>query len=470
MPQVEKVFKVLDTIRKHHMATLPRIQFAGKTHDFVFLKDLASAYRRISGQDLDQDWFLKVCLTRENPFTVCHILKPQAARGYTVLFDRDQPKENFAVAKAITLGVLADLKENRPIRAQSVGGYRLVDEGMDEPVPQRESGRAKAAVRTPFDSSEDSGGDSGTGPAPKTVPATAATTRYEFSDSSDDLSCTFKSPFEKTPVQPKSDIRASIALAFNDYPALSMETFQTAYCLRNGAMFDYRTESCPIPRHPHGNLSKFLRCFDDLLELWQGRKLFLLCRTQHSKGLAARRFRAFFKKRDDPLFRVGCETLLTTILGCPTTLVLEDFVDLFKAVYGSPMTVLGGSSPAEFISALQSPNLVLVKKGSLYNLTVLPLRSSEFVESFGREAHRHVQEAEEALLQGTPKLSREGEAGCMFFTAEEPAVAELLCLAERNVPRLVQAKLSEDRPLPRDGRWIFLQASLRLGEGRAFFQ
>lgn len=530
--ETKEVFKVLDQIAKNHMNAIPKIFYNHRTYDFVFLKDIATLYSKLSKKTLNLDWFLKNCYSKENPFIIYPVVKPSNGKGYSILVSRDSSSNNAALVQEMTKTITADLTKNNPLRVKTVRSKNnssdesdvfvignqskvknikqennsfwserdgLFSNELSKPIklnsnsshPNLEiKGKQETSLVTsqPQKNSKqttsvmwlDSSNDSELEILMSVKPQSEASNpqketkalHCDFSDSEEHITSTrFKSPLQiatTTSNDQLFQIKSKLISAFDDYPVISMDNFRIAFCAKNGIMFDYTKYPCPIPHHPHGNLSKFLNCFHELLELKTLRKLYILNKTQRIGNLSKARISAYIKPEDDPLYLLCSEALLTSILTTKTTLQLDDFVDLFTLVYKNPIKILCKSLPPhQFINNLRSPNLILVKKGEIYNLTVTPLRCESYVEWQPNNYHRKIIEIEQSILNGK-EITDEFKG--QFLVFEDRVPSNLMAIANCNVPRILQIKITDDlKDLNYEGAWIYLNSNLNFGNTKAFF-
>lgn len=540
---IKEVYTTLEKIAKNHLNQIPKVFYNGETYNFVFLKDVATVFKKLANKPLDVCWFLKHCITKENPFTVYPIHKPSNGRNYSILVSKKLPQSKFKFIDQIIQSIKEDLHSNKPLRVKAIQSYTVSDESSTDcsddfriisnnleskkKINEIENNKALPSfgpmlpVKTlneifntenldqSFTDKESSGNDSfssiskgnaknyGEKIAVKkwidddsdsltilessnfsnqknsfTVPNPKKTRTYDFSDSEDQevQSKHFKSPLIiNQPVDLLSDIKSKLNSAFDDCPVISIDTFRTAYCSKNSVMFDYHTTPCPIPHHPHGTLSKFLSCFHEILELKSLRKIYILNKTPKILAMASARFNLFLKKENDPLHKLYVEALLTSIFAAKVTLLIEDFIDLFEIIYKNPISVLCKTCTIhQFINSLNSPNLILVKKNNIYNLTVTPLRCEFYTEWQSVENHKKVMDTELYILNGR-KIRNEEKPKVLIF--KDCCSANLLEIASCNVPNSVQLKVLNEVPeLKFDYSWIYLNSNINFGSVKTFFK
>jgi hypothetical protein len=212
------------------------------------------------------------------------------------------------------------------------------------------------------------------------------------------------------------------------------------------------------------------------LELKPLRKMYIFKKSAES--LCNLRFNLFFKNKSLSHL-TKCEALLCLIFPVKTTLVLDDFIEIFKLIYRNPLSILfinnnsnnskdgnnnssGNAAAASFINCLNSPNLILVKKNEIYNLTVSPLRSEDFREWRDSSEHKKVFEIETRILQqGNGVGSGDNAALKSSLSLQDSSVdlmENLIKIAGLNIPRGVQNKI--DKKLEFGHMWEYLKANL----------
>lgn len=275
---------------------------------------------------------------------------------------------------------------------------------------------------------------------------------YDMLDSSSDgeevaQSKKFKSPLADKASAPAelgvSEVRKSIIEAFDFCYSIPVSSLNKAMCQKHGISIDYRTAPCRIPNHKHGSLSKYLQCFNDIVEIKSHKTAYILLADRNR--IVRRRKLAYTQSRNDSTFNACCEALLTTLFPIRTTLPMEDLQFVFKLVYGSTLEDILGASLKKFLNRSKTPNVRLTGNDPTeYSVIIIPLRDPSYQEWTTASVHERIHREEAAIT---------GEAGAgpadtilsinvasMEVFKNIPKIQELqdtLAIADLNIPKFV---------------------------------
>lgn len=293
----------------------------------------------------------------------------------------------------------------------------------------------------------------------------------DISSDSTQLISRFTSPFtpKKVPSRPVS-IRTKLGEIFGQSLVIPVDMFQTVYCEVHGQAINWRTVPCQIPKHAHPTLSKFLRCFDDIFELRQLRRLYVVSRSEEIARVMRQRLAEYSRYRGGPMSLVCLEALCANIFVTRVTTALSDFLSLFEGAYGiSLVNYLSGVAPQEALCALRSPNIVVVNKNNEFTVTLCPTHHSTFIEWMDSSAHRLVAEIEKVVLGTVPSGPSEG-LGCEFFAKKKTldGLDALLKISDLNIPRQLQIRTRYPpvAGLKPSGLWRYLQENVNFDDLR----
>ncbi|ELA40889.1 uncharacterized protein VICG_02069 [Vittaforma corneae ATCC 50505] len=305
----------------------------------------------------------------------------------------------------------------------------------------------------------------------------------EVSSESVELVSKFNSPFEvkkKVGGFTSSDVRNRINEAYSKRPIIPIDSFHTAFCEVHGKAINIDTAPCPIPKHRHPTLSKYLRCYEDVVELKLINKMYAINKTEEVKSICQRRFSSYFLKFDDPLFKVSLEALCVNMFSTKVTLSFGDFIELFKTVYSNSFQhVFKSDSPQEYLCNLKSPNIILVKKNDLCTITLCPTHHSSFVEWESPAFHRRIEEIESSIAgcRKTEKVSRLCAVSSFDFFKNHGfskecmhKVLDILSIADLNIPRKVQKRSTFSAlEIEFNDLWRFVQENINFDDKRTYF-
>lgn len=263
----------------------------------------------------------------------------------------------------------------------------------------------------------------------------------------------FKSPFEvqnRAACSTPADIRNRIDEAYSKRPVIPIDSFHAVFCEVHGKAINIDTAPCPVPKHKHPTLSKYLRCYEDIVELRLVHKMYAINKTEGMKNICQRRLSSYSLKPINPLFKASLEALCVNIFSTKVTLFFGDFIELFKIVYWNSFeSIFKCGSPQEYLCNLRSPNIILVKKNNLYTITLCPTHHSSFVEWLDPLFHRKIEEIEHDIVEsGKAKaiFSPCAVSSLGFFERQGLSkecmhkVSDVLSIADLNVPRKVQKR------------------------------
>lgn len=307
---------------------------------------------------------------------------------------------------------------------------------------------------------------------------TIPTVKRLYDESSDSCDANsygiFKSPcLSKTATS--STLRARIIASFCSCPVVPVDSFSTAYCVTNDVMFDYRTSPCPIPKHSHSSLSKFLRCYSSVLEFLELKKLYVILKTKEAVDMRKRRLASHLVGKTDPMFKCCVEALCVNLFSTKVCLSFSDFLELFVHIYESPLPALVAPAQSQdFLCGLKSPNVILVKRNGTCTITLTPTHSPEYCEWSNTLYHKKIREVEslQGQEQGPDTLphSTVRSEYVLPHSTSDSSITSLMAIADLNVPKLLQKRVvctaeSQDH----SSVWRYLKQGVNFDGRRSYF-
>lgn len=417
MEELDMVVATLSQRREEILEKAPRISHRGLEHPLYYIKDLQRGYESVTGLPVSLDTLI---LAAQDRRCLLEMHTCESNRAYSIVYSLTSP-----VSKAIVEKLMMRTEES--------------DSGPRDGFASTRLPNAKRL----YDESSDS---------------------YESGLST----C--------TQIVTPSTLRSRIIASFCSRPVLPVDSFSTAYCIANDVMFDYRTSPCPIPSHAHSSLSKFLRCYSDILEFLELKKLYAILKTKEALELNRRRFASHFVEKADPMFRCSMEVLCVNMFSTRTCLPLTDFLELFGHVYKNPLPPLvAPAQPQDFLCSLKSPNVTLMKRNGACTITLTPTHSPEYREWSTALHHKKIRDAEGLLSQGgsstlsLPHSVVRGE-DVLLHNAGDSNVRSLMAIADLNVPKLLQKRTAYiAEGLECGSTWRYLKQGINFDGRRPYF-
>lgn len=406
MEDVERVAAIISQRGDEILEKTPKIQCKGLESPLCFVRDIQQTYKAVTGSFVLLDTLVPALQDERSPLEI-----------HTCKLDR-------------TCSIV--YSSNSPVSRAAVEG--LMDAAASDSI-------------------------SSTDPCARPPSARRA---YDESDSWD---AGLESPTSLTP----STLRSRIVASFSSRSVMPMDSFSTAYCTANGIMLDYRASPCPTPGHPHTSLSRFLRCYSDVLEFLELRRLYIILRTQECQDLSRRRLASHIVERADPAFKCTMEALCVNLLSTKACLPFGDFLELFEHIYKTTLqTLIVPAHPQDFLCGLRSPNIVLAKRNGVYTITLTPTHSREYREWGNALDHKKVRELENQLVQGILEVS-DGEREHILFRGCGDGIRKLLAAADLNVPKLLQKRQPYIDRMEYGEAWKYLRQGVNFDGRRPYF-
>ncbi|KAM0680044.1 hypothetical protein GINT2_001733 [Glugoides intestinalis] len=443
-----KIDRTVQCLKRNKKDILNRVPRIPEIPECFFLKDLVAAYEKYSWDKVESLFFFMNYSKMENsPFKFIPSLGGQPLCEYSILHEK---------CFAVPLWKIKKVME------------RIISR----------------APKTQFSICSSSNSNSPSSADAILKLADPPTAKYDDFSSSDDFlepSPAFISPLAPFPTpapKKKEDFKASIIEAFSMRPILPLETFQAAYCFSNGKAIDYKTAPCSIKNHSHVSLSKYLRCFPDILGFIQLSKLYLICKTPHIVDISRKRLASYRRPLDDQLAAYCVEALSVNLFATRVSIFLTDFLELFRIIYGTPFSSIWGEiSPQVLLGNLRSPNVLLSVRDGAYTLVLCPTGNTAFVEWGSIELHKKIEAIERSFLEapntGTSPLICGIKSIDVFHSCGvSPAILKkmegLLAISDLNIPRRIQEKSGVSKS--RDGilKW-YVDPSVNFDDRRPFF-
>lgn len=444
--KIDEIALFLKTHKKEILKRVPRIP---EIPECFFLKDLFVTYKKICGFQFESSFlFMHYNKMENSPFKFIPYIGGLVLCEYSILHEKSFSIPLWKIKKVME-GIMSRTSESH---------FSLCsDSSSSSPIP------SDAILKL----------------------AAPSKGNYDDISSSDDLMqppSMFISPLSPFPSaavpQKKEDFKANMLDAFSMRPVLPLENFQTAYCFSNGKAIDYKTATCSIKNHTHTSLSKYLRCFPDILKFTQLSKLYLICQSPNVVDAARRRLAAYSRSLDDQLAAYCVEALSVNLFSTRVSIFLADFLELFRTIYGIPFcSVWGGVSPQVLLGNLRSPNLSLTIRDGAYTLVLCPTGNKAFIEWGLIELHKKIEAIERSFYDAPVACSSPMLCGikgvdvlnyCGANTADLKKMERLIEIADLNIPRRIQEKVGSCESRNGILKW-YVDPGVNFDDRRAFF-
>lgn len=468
MDAADKIIFNLNSKLRGLIQNTPQIAYHGKKLELYFAGDLHRAYAKMFG-NVDFKAFLSSFERMTN-----YVIFPSSNPIYSVACCK-----NFMDKKMIQ--AIIDSKNVKTIN------YMLDDSSEDAGAETRNASTREQPEKNTniFCKSMIYNEDSGS-PAPASEPIKRIATIYDELESSDEMlapSKKFKSPFATTQSKPSENafdvLKKKIVEMFEDGYVVPVASVNAAVCQRHGMMFNYKTAECGIPKHKHKNLSRYLQCCRDIVELKTFKQAYVFLNTPTGNELIQRRITAYMVPRSDPSFMVFMEALCTSLFPIRLTVPLSDLVEIFNAVYKSDLVKHAEKrTPQAFFDDLKSPNVLVLNNNGEYSVVVTPLHSTSYKEWCGSLVHEKVFAKESKILRSGEQKAPEATvrvnvaSGNVFPEARcLESIEQLLKIADMNIPKYVQEITNAAVPeeILYGPLWQFLRHNINFDDKPAFF-
>lgn len=292
----------------------------------------------------------------------------------------------------------------------------------------------------------------------------------DISTESVEIVTKFKTPFKEAKKKDNkltaSLMKDKINAAFSNKPVIPIDCFHTAFCEVHGKGINLESAPCHLPKHVHPTISKYLRCFSDLVDLKMLNKLYVINISNEMLKYTERRFLSY----SNDLNKLNIEALCVNLFSTKITLFFSDFLEIFKTIYKNPIeTIIKNNNPQEYLCNLRSPNIIIVKKNNNYSMTICPIFHSSYVEWEDPEKHRKIYEIENRISEN--KKSEVVVSSLCNISSYQILNKEkdLLNIADLNIPRKIQIQCNLKEPVEFNDLWMYLQVNVNFNGQRGFF-
>lgn len=326
-------------------------------------------------------------------------------------------------------------------------------------------------------------------------------TKDDYSDFSDEEMCIRVSkavPINKNTRNIYMNQNKRRGIDFNDYKSVSkflITAFKQAVIIPNSSLniavsesnltaFDYKKSVCKTGRHPHGTLSKFIACCDDIFELVRFSGIYIMRIDYEAKVIIERRKNNHIKNLNGSSFKQHLEAMIVNMFPTKVTIPYTDLLDIFKLIYGISLTSLSTEDPINLLSAIESPNLYFTKT-SVLMVTLIPVCSAEY-KNFGdisdllkiHELDKNssdVKSKQDSVVEEKPNVFEKMNVDLHGIVP----ISKITEIAAQNIPSRIQIVNTDDILLSIykdherknfiNPEWIFIAQNVKFDEHHGFF-
>lgn len=188
--------------------------------------------------------------------------------------------------------------------------------------------------------------------------------------------------------------------SFGKFPIIPIQMLNAAMCKKFGTGFEWKTQSCNLYKHKHGNLKKFMLCCKKFCKVLTYKNVYLKCTTNNMKNITEKRKLQYLVSESNPKFKLFTETLIRNLFAIKCTLPLDDLCEIFSEVYGTKLdSLISDVSVKRFLSSLKSENLmVLYHSENQCSVTVVPFSEDEhFTEYKDTNIQEEIEQIEKKI-------------------------------------------------------------------------
>ena len=278
-----------------------------------------------------------------------------------------------------------------------------------------------------------------------------------------------------------SEVKSMLLEAFEDALAVVVGSLGLATSAKFGIAFDYRKMPCKIGFHPHGSLSKYILCCNDIFSLVDANPPFIKRVDIESKAIIQKRKNVHLNGlKNQQLGKYHLEYLIVNIFPVRTTVEVSELSKIFSECYEVSLESVCNDIIKVIIS-LGSPNLI-VNRTKRVTVTLVPIYSEDYKMWGDQEllAKVHGMNNIEELANAKDELKGE-----VIINAKLDEITKklfdrddyMMSLANLNVPRCIQVQNSTDYLTDYlkhfesnvDLGWIYVNQNVKIGVNNSLF-
>lgn len=295
----------------------------------------------------------------------------------------------------------------------------------------------------------------------------------------------FKSPLTQQPVtniisnntEQFSSIKQKIIDSFDGAMVIPVSSFNIAMSQKHGSSINYKTAPCKIPKHKHANLSKYLACCRDFIEIKNFRGNYIFLSTNLIREQMKKRKLAFLVSKKDPRFWLYFEALCTAICPIKVTIPVDDFCELFRLVYNIKIDQVCGMAPLAALNKILSLNIRVLNNNGIYSVVVTPLQaiSLDNFDKTSADIFKDILKINDGIINGyqitnaSVDVVIKSREAFFISDSENNSFEKLLKIADFNIPKSLQHICAEEIDLEFSLLWKYLKSNINFDDKNTFY-